>query len=237
VTGLALVAIGAIVAIGAANRGWRRYAPYRLLYEIGPPFSVLRGTARGWMIGLCGLGLLGGMGALVGIACIERRIHRATKAAPVMVATVLVLLILLEGYNPEWFNRPNVRVAPVDIELARHPDRGGVVYLPMNTSDGFNLTLFTQPGNLLGTTLRHRPTPNGFSGYFPPSYYRNARALLSLPSLPAIALLRRLGMRYVVVHPSVAGSGWAGLRVPSAAVPLHYLGTFGGDELYQVPAH
>ena len=81
----------------------------------------------------------------------------------------------------------------------------------MNSSSGFNLTIFTQPANLLGATLHHRPTPNGFSGYFPPSYFRDSHALLGLPGAPAIALLRKLGVRYVVVHPSVAATAWGPL--------------------------
>jgi hypothetical protein len=42
-------------------------------------------------------------------------------------------------------------------------------------------------------------------------------------------------VRYVVVHPSVAGTPWAALRTPHAAVPLRYLGRFGDDLLYEVP--
>ncbi len=76
---------------------------------------------------------------------------------------------------------------------------------------------------------------NGYSGYSPPSYARQSRELWTLPSPPALALLRRLGIRFVVVHATVAGTPWAGLRSPRVAAPLHYLGSFGGDELYEVP--
>ena len=64
IAGLVLVAVGGAMAIGTAATGLRRFAPYRLLYEIGPPFNALRATARAWMIGLCGLGLLAGLGAM-----------------------------------------------------------------------------------------------------------------------------------------------------------------------------
>jgi len=147
-----------------------------------------------------------------------------------------VALIILEGYDP-WFNRPTVHVAPIDVELARRSEKGGVVYLPMNTSGGFNLSIFTQPANLLGETLHHRPTPNGYSSYYPPSYYSHSRVLMDLPSPAALALLRRLGVRFVVVHPSVAGSRWQALRSPDAARPLRHLGRFGNDDLYEVPMH
>jgi hypothetical protein len=232
--GLALVLAGSIIAVGTARTGWRQYAPYRLLYDLGPPFSVLRGTARGWMIGLCGMGLLAGLGVPRLVAWLQARLVRWRSVVPPLVGALLVVLILVEGYDP-WFNRPNLHVAPVDVELARRHDGGGVVYLPMNTSSGFNLSIFTQPANLLGETLHHRPTPSGYSGYTPPSYYGHSRALMSLPSASARALLRRLGVRYVVVHSSVAGSAWERLRSPSTARPLRFLGRFGDDDLYELP--
>ena len=238
ITGLALVGVGAVIAIGTGDKGWHQYAPYRLLFEIGPPFSALRATARGWMIGLCGLGLLAGIGALACVMGIGRRVRRSPHLVEAIFVTMLIALIVFEGYDGAWFTRPSVRPAAVDVELARLPEPGGVVYLPMNTSKGFNLslTLFLQPANLLGTTLHHRDTPNGYSGYFPPTYYANSQALWKLPAPNALTLLRHLGVRFVVVHPSVVATPWAELRNPSAAAPLRYLGDFGGDELYEVPA-
>jgi hypothetical protein len=236
ITGLALVGVGAVIAIGTGDKGWHQYAPYRLLFEIGPPFSALRGTARGWIIGLCGLGLLAGIGALACVTGISRRVHRSPHLVGAVFVSILVALIVFEGYDGAWFKPPSVRPAAVDAELARLPEPGGVVYLPMNTSHRLDLQLFRQPANLLGTTLHHRDTPNGYSGYFPPSYSANSQALWKMPAPSALALLRRLGVRFVVVHPSVEATPWAGLRNPSEAAPLRYLGDFGGDKLYEVPA-
>jgi hypothetical protein len=233
--GLALTVAGVAIAVGTSATGWRQYAPYRLLYEIGPPFSALRATARGWMIGLCGLGLLAGLGALALEAWIRRRLRVPNQTVAVMIGTVVVLLILLEGYDP-WFNNPTARVAPVDVELARSQEPGGVVYLPMNSSERLDISIFSQPANLYGDTEHHRPTPNGYSGYVPPSYIRQSRTLWKLPTPEALTLLRRLGVRFVVVHPSVAGGPWASLRSPRSAEPLRYLGRFGRDLLYEVPS-
>src|SRR5260370_26168036 len=98
-----------------------------------------------------------------------------------------------------------------------------------------SLAIFRQPSNLYGETEPPRPTLNGYSGYVPPTYPKQSRALWSLPSPPALALLRKLGIRYVVVHPSVGGGPWARLLQPAAAAPLRYLGTFQHDQLYEVP--
>jgi hypothetical protein len=234
VAGVALTVVGATIALGTSATGWRQYAPYRLLYEIGPPFSALRDAARGWMIGLCGLALLAGLGALALEAWIRRRVRVPNGAVAAMVGAVLVLLILLEGYDP-WFNRPTVRIAPVDVELARRHEPGGVAYLPMNSNRRLDISIFSQPVNLYNNTQHHRPTPNGYSGYVPPSYVRQSRTLSKLPMSDALTLLRKLGVRFVVVHPSVAGTPWASLRSPRSAAPLRYLGRFGRDLLYDVP--
>jgi hypothetical protein len=231
---VALTAVGAMLAVGTAQTGWRQYAPYRLLYDIGPPFNVLRGTARAWMIGLCGLGILAGFGAMAVVEWLGRHARLPSAATSLVVGTLVVVLVLVEGFDP-WTHDPTVTIPAVDRELARLPGAGGVAYLPMMSNSTANLSIFTQPTNLYGETAHHRPMLNGYSGYTPPSYARQSRALWSLPSPSALTLLRHLGIRYVVVHRAVAGTPWAALRSPPQAAPLRYLGSFGGDELYEVP--
>jgi hypothetical protein len=233
ITGLALAATGAVLAIGTSGTGWRQYAPYRLLYELGPPFDALRATARAWMIGLLGLGLLAGLGAAALAGWLATRWRARPTLVAAMVGTVVVLLVLLEGFDP-WFDRPDVRVPPVDAELAQRPP-GGVVYLPMNVSDQVDIGYFAQPLNLYGATAHHRRTPNGYAGYLPKSYLEQSKRLRGLPDARALALLRRLGVRYVVVHPGVASTPWAALTSPNQALPLRLVGRYGKDLLYEVP--
>jgi hypothetical protein len=106
----------------------------------------------------------------------------------------------------------------------------------MNVSDEVDIGYFAQPRNLYGATAHHRRTPNGYAGYLPQSYLENSRALRSLPDAAAIARLRRLGVRYVVVHADVASTPWAPLRAPDAAAPLRLVGRYGTDLLYEVPS-
>jgi hypothetical protein len=234
ITALTLIVVGALLAIGTAADGWRQYAPYRVLYEIGPPFDALRATARAWMIGLLGMGLLAGFGASALVDWLRRRMPGRERLVPAIVGTVVVLLVLLEGFDP-WFDRPTVQVPPVDAELAARAP-GGVVYLPMNVDDDLDIGYFAQPVNLYGATAHHRIMPNGYAGYLPQSYLDQSKALRDLPDERALALLRRLGVRYVVVHPGVAGTPWADLTDRTAAEPLRYVGTYGDDVLYEVPA-
>jgi hypothetical protein len=234
IAGLALTGVGAMLAIGTAATGWRQYAPYRVLYELVPPFDALRATGRAWMIGLCGLALLAGLGGAAIVGWVRARVAVRGVAIAAVVAGVLVGLVMLEGFDP-WFDRPGVTISAVDRELARRTDSGGVVYLPMNPSDQLDVTYFSQPANLYGATAHHRIMPNGYAGYLPPSYLRNSKRLRSLPGPAALALLQELGVRYVVVHPDVAGTPWAKLVDPATAAPLELVGRFGNDLLYEVP--
>ncbi len=235
ITGLALTGVGGVLAIGTSATGWRQYSPYRVLYELVPPFDALRATGRAWMIGLCGLGLLAGLGAIAIAGWLRTRVPGRSLAIAAVVSVVLVGLIMLEGFDP-WSDKPSVAIAPVDVELARRPDPGGVVYLPMNPSDQLDASYFGQPANLYGSTAHHRVMPNGYAGYLPPSYLHNSKTLRALPGPAAIARLRKLGVRYVVVHPGVTGTPWAELLDPAAAAPLELVGHFGDDLLYRVPA-
>ena len=234
IAGLVLSFVGAVLAIGTAATGWRHYAPYRFLYEFVPPFDALRATGRAWMIGLCGLALLAGLGAAAIVGWVRARVPARKLAVGAVVVSVLVGLVLLEGFE-SWSDKPSVEISAVDQELARRPASGGVVYLPMNPSDHLDVTYFAQPANLYGSTAHHRITPNGYAGYLPPSYLRNSKRLRTLPDPAALALLRKLGIRYVVVHPGVVGTPWAPLLVPAAAAPLEPIGRFGNDLLYEVP--
>jgi hypothetical protein len=152
------------------------------------------------------------------------------------VGAAAVALVLVEGFET-WGDFPDVRPRAVDVELAGRSAPGGVVYLPMNQRDDnqVDLSYFEQPMNLLGMTQHHRPSPNGLSGFTPPSYFETSRRLRTLPDDDALRRLRRLGVRFVVVHPSVEDGPWQDLLDPDDATPLRFLGRFGGDLLYEVP--
>jgi len=237
VAGAALVLVGAALAIGAGPTGWRRFAPYRLLFEYVPGWEALRATGRAWVVGLLGVGLLAGFGALAVTRALARATHGRMRVIAAAVASVAVLGVLVEGYAP-WTGRPDIRVSAVDEKLAELPTPGGVLYLPAlesGSAAAAALTGFRQAENVYGTTAHHRRTPNGYSGFFPPSWVALSAAMRSLPDADALQRLRDLGVRYVVVRDWARGGSWAKLLDPAQARPLRLVGRYGGDLLYEVP--
>jgi hypothetical protein len=241
IAALALVLVGLALGLGAGPTGWRRFLPYRLLFEYVPGWEALRATGRAWVVGLLGVGILAGLGALAVGRWIAGWTHRGIRITVGVVALVAVVGVLVEGYAP-WTASDNgtvdIRVSAVDEHLASLPD-GGVLYLPaLEQSAGPVAEAFSgfrQAENVYGTTAHHRITPNGYSGYFPPSWKRLSRDMEQLPGDRALDQLRALGVRYVVVRSWAAGTVWAPLLDPDNASPLRYLGTYDGDVLYAVP--
>ncbi len=237
VTGGALTLVGLALGIGAGPTGWRRYAPYRLLFEFVPGWEALRATGRAWVVGLLGIGVLAGIGVLVVARAVNRHTSLTPRSALTAVATIAVLGVLVEGYAP-WTGRPDIRIAPVDERLAALDRPGGVLYLPALEpgSTAAALSGFRQAENVYGTTAHHRVTPNGYSGYFPPSWVALSKQMRALPDAGALDRLRALGIRYVVVRDWAKGGAWDALLDPNRARPLHLVGRYGPDLLYEVPS-
>jgi hypothetical protein len=229
---LALVVVGAVLAIGTSDHGWRRFTPYRLIYELVPGGDALRATGRFWLVGLLGLGLLAGLGVERLVALTATR-TRASRWGPTGVAALCLSAILLEGHRP-WTSAPEVGVAPVDRALAEQPGPGGVAYLPLPTSPSEGFPLLGQAQVVYRSTAHHRPLVNGYAGYYPPDFFSSGAPLVDLPSSRSLDHLRSLGVRFVVV-PVDAGR-WQPLRDPAVAAPMRLVGDFDGDLLYEVPA-
>ena len=197
--------------------------------------------ASAWVVGLLGVGLLAGFGALAIGHWLARRFQWRARTVIGVVAAVALFGVLAEGYAP-WTaadgGTVDVAVPPVDQRLAELPP-GGVLYLPALEQGAGGvaeaLSGFRQAENVYGTTAHHRITPNGYSGFFPSSWKRLSREMEALPDAATLEHLRALGIRYVVVRDWAAGSVWAPLLDPASATPLRHVGTYDGDVLYEVP--
>lgn len=229
---LALAVTGLVLAIGTSGRGWRRYAPYRLVYELVPGGTALRGTGRFWLVGLLGVGLLVGL-AVRRFTASAMASGGGRRLVAVAVVASCLGLILLEGHR-SWADAPRIEVAEVDRVLARLPGDEGVVYLPLPISRDEGFPLLGQAQIVYRSTAHHRPMLNGYAGFYPDDFFTAGRDIADLPAPPSLEHLRRLGVRYIVVPPN-AGA-WQSLRDPARAEPLRLIGDYDGNLLYEVPS-
>lgn len=232
--GVALGIVGAVLGVGAAPTGWRRFTPMRVLFEL-PLYNAVRGAGRYWVVALLGLALLAGLVSdRVASAVASRARGRAGAAAVAFATLALCAVPVAEGW-PDLGSLPRVQVTALDRQLDR--GSGGVAYLPLNVSaNGIDFIPKSQIRALFRSTAHHRPILNGYSGTFPTSYLAISRTLSTLPDAPAVIELRRLGVRDVVVTRDAVGTRWESLLDPATAAPLELVAVRGGEVWYRVPS-
>ena len=137
----------------------------------------------------------------VGFATLTRRLSTFARAG----ASILVgALILFELAAPSPTAAISTSDANLDVYRALD-DRGTepVVELPMiqpvASAQGFAWATVEAP-RMLFSTIDWHPRVNGYSGYLPPGYPEDVQLLNTFPAPDAIARLRALGVRYVVLH-------------------------------------
>jgi hypothetical protein len=233
VTALALLVGGVAIAVGTSNRGWRAFAPYRLVYEYVPLGSSLRATGRFWLVGLLGLGLLAGLGVeRLGSLLARARGGRNVARATALVAVVGLAGIAAEGYRP-WTDLPPVPPAAVDNALRDAKDDGAVIYLPVPEAKATSITRLGDATNVYATTRHHRRTPNGYGGFTPDSYEYMLSTLATFPDRASVRYLRSIDVRYVVVRNDTGKEGPL-LRRVSAAPELERLHDYHGVVLFRL---
>jgi hypothetical protein len=188
-----VLAFGKFQTIG----GWRLPLPYSLLADV-TGYKSVRSFGRLTVLPLLGLALL----AAVGYDRLAR--GRAARAGPAL-ALVVGAVMLLE-YKATIVMSPRVdtpELASVNRALAELPD-GVVLELPMADNRHFTYGFIEAPRMVL-SAIDWKPRVNGYSGYSPPGYSETVDVLNTLgdggPASPeALAMLDRLGVRYVVVR-------------------------------------
>ena len=158
---------------------------YRVLYYGFPLMQGLRGAARFGQFFLIGVAILAGFG----LADIQRRLKRGAMA----VAITLVVAVNLEALRAPLVYRQFRGIPPIYDTLAE--GRSLVAFFPFFNHSNF----FGNARYMLYTTRSWQPMLNGYSGFAPPSFSRNADALAGFPDRAAIDYLRAQGVTHVVV--------------------------------------
>jgi hypothetical protein len=163
---------------------------YRVLYDYVLPFHGLRAPARmGVMVGFS-LAVLAGYGAArISDRLTSRRARRAALAG-------IGVLILIECVSRPIPLQPIPPGVP-DVYADMLRDRGdspdvAIVEYPMSIRD--------DPTYMYYSTFHWQYLVNGYSGFFPPSYYEMLAAAQSFPDAEFIDAIKARGVRYLLVH-------------------------------------
>jgi hypothetical protein len=189
-----LTLVGAIASFGpslALGRELRIQPLYRQLYGLLPGFEALRVPGRFGVLFTTGLAVLAGLGA----AALARRLPRPGWGAGTLGG--LGALAVLEAWAvPMPLMTVPMGPGPADRWLAAQPGLEAVVVLPMYEPHAAR----QESLRLLGSTAHWRPLVNGYAGVFPPDYPAAVVVLNAFPAPAAVARLRAIHVRYVVVH-------------------------------------
>ncbi len=194
---VAMTAIAAALSLGLNG------PVYRWLYAHVWILGGFRAPARFSILACCALAVLAGFG----FEHLERvspaRVRRGVLAA------VLVAVGLECGSAPMYL----VDVPPPTPDVYRFVktlDQSVIIELPM----------FLSAEYMYWSTFHWHSLVNGYSGYEPPDYEKTTTLMKAFPDDEAIARLRHLDVRYVLVHESFyTGDGATALLVRTVRRP------------------
>jgi hypothetical protein len=199
------VVVCALLSLGVRDvDGPERYlTPFRLLFDFAPGWDGVRTPGRINTLTSLGLALLAGAGLCVLVRALRTRSPRFATAA----GALGVVVILLEGLGP--LAHPRVPPPPAAVRLEAAPQ----LNLPAGFKDDLRYSYWTTAG--LPETV------NGAGGFDPDGYDALRRAIADFPDAESLRVLRELGVRSVLLHPSATvGTPWEG----AATRPIAGLG-------------
>lgn len=180
---VAVALAGIVVSFGMRLPG------YRWLYDHIPLLQGIRATVRiGWLA-LFALSALAGLG-MAGLSKTMAARHRHALAA------VAIALVTAESLRAPIGYVPLEPIPGIYAHVATLPQSAVLVEVPVPPRAMFHLN----GPYMLASTTHFRRLVNGYSGFRPASYVRNAELARSLPEPNAIDGLRRLGVTHIVVH-------------------------------------
>ena len=183
----AAYALGLLIAVDV-SLGFNGLT-FPVLYHYVLPFRALRIPARMGLFTAFSLAVLGGFGA-------ARLAARAQSAAARrLVFGGLALLLLVEYASRPDVVAVNPEIPEVYPDLVR--DRGDA---PTAAIFEFPNSFFDNPIYLYYATAHWQNLLNGYGGFYPPSYFRLAEAVVNFPDERSMTEIRRRGANYVVVH-------------------------------------
>ncbi|HEX9013557.1 MAG TPA: hypothetical protein VF813_08580, partial [Anaerolineaceae bacterium] len=159
--------------------------PGYLMFLYFPFFAKMRAMMRFGLLVLLASSALAGLGTawLLGKVRPGRR---------VLAAGAILVLVFLDFYPGPYNKFSSVQPRPVDTWLASQPGDGAVAQFPFKEEVDQQQTYYSQ--------FHGKPFIGGFFAAFLPSQYARIQPVLDgFPSAESAALLRQLGVTYVLV--------------------------------------
>ena len=198
------VVVTSVLSMGLPHLdGDAGYTPYRFLYDFAPGWDGVRTPTRINTLTSLGLALLAG----AGVSVITKWL-RDGRYRPVLATAALTATILVEGFGP--IAHYGVPVKPVGQARAAAPQ----LHLPSGYRHDIIYTYWTIPD--------FPAIVNGSASFELDRLLMLRLQVAGFPDASSVALLRRLGVRTVILHPDLAaGTPWQGASAkPVAGLPL-----------------
>jgi hypothetical protein len=177
---IAMVVIATVLSLGMNG------PIYSWLYGHVWVFGGFRAPARFSVLACCALAVLAGLG----FAYLQQVTISARRRSALLV-TVLVAVGIEYGSLPMYLKEVP-RPMPDVYKFLKTLDRSVVIELPEELS----------PYYMYWSTAHWDPLVNGFSGNMPRDYPETVTLMRTFPDDEAIARLRQLDVRYILVHGS-----------------------------------
>ena len=161
---------------------------YETLYHAIPAFQAIRAVVRYGYLVIVAVAVVAGFGTN------ELRRRLPANRQTLFACVVVTLTILDSLVAPIWFARVE-GISPIYRTIAGTAD-AVVVEMPFYDAGAG----FAHAKYMLNSTLNWKPLVNGYSGFQPPSFYKNAEALRDFPDARSIERLQSLGVTHVFVH-------------------------------------
>ena len=198
------VVVTSVLSMGLPHPdGDSGYTPYRLLYDFAPGWDGIRTPTRLNTLTSLGLALLAG----AGVSVITKWV-RGRRYGPVLATVALTATILFEGFGP--IAHYGVPLKPAGQARAAAPQ----LHLPSDYGHDIIYTYWTIPD--------FPAIVNGSGSFELDRLLMLRRQVAGFPDATSVAVLRRLGVRTVILHPDLAaGTPWQGASTKSVAgLPL-----------------
>jgi hypothetical protein len=193
------------------------------IFAKAPGMGLLRAPARFALLVMMAAALL----AAVGTAGLKTRVYGY------VVQALLVCAILAESFVINFpGSKPKRMPTPRVYERLSTLPRGPVLSLPTysGTPEAFRETDY-----LLFSTGHWQPIANGFGRQDPADHAVRMATLARFPNREALDLMRRIGIRYVVLHTGRASDLVERATAAQASGATQLISSADGDLLFEVP--